>query len=288
MKFRQLAVAALSMTLVAGFIIGSSVKSQAAVKKILVVTHTTGFRHSSIPTSEKVLKELGEKSKLFTVDYCRNGDDVKKMLTPEGLAGYDAVIFSNTTGNLGIPDLTAFLNWIKAGHAFLGMHSASDTYHPNDVGGDLAYVAMVGGEFKTHAAQCEVVCKVEDAKHPAVKDLAPEYVVKDEIYEFWTTKDNVNKKEHFVQTREDKHVLLALDKHPDDSHANAKEPGDYLISWCSMYGKGKVFYTALGHREDVWESEKYQKHVLGAIKWALGLARGSAAPAPMVKPVAAR
>ena len=66
-----------------------------------------------------------------------------------------------------------------------------------------------------------------------------------------------------------------------------------LISWCKMYGKGRVFYTSLGHREDVWDpetpakfkrenskevSERYQKFILGGIKWALGLAAGDAKP----------
>ena len=73
------------------------------------------------------------------------------------------------------------------------------------------------------------------------------------------------------------HGLLTLDKHP-----NNKTPGDYPISWCKEYGQGRVFYTSLGHREDVWDpnwsdrknskevAEAYQKHILGGIKWALG------------------
>ena len=69
------------------------------------------------------------------------------------------------------------------------------------------------------------------------------------------------------------HGLLTLDKHP-----NSGEPGDYPIAWCKKYGKGNVFYTSLGHREDVWESQPYQKHILGGIKWALGLAKGDAKP----------
>jgi type 1 glutamine amidotransferase len=89
-------------------------------------------------------------------------------------------------------------------------------------------------------------------------------------------------------SRTNVHGLLSLDKHPND-----KTPGDYPISWCKKYGKGRVFYTSLGHREDIWDpntpesfkrenskevSEAYQKHILGGIKWALGLERGSAKP----------
>jgi type 1 glutamine amidotransferase len=105
--------------------------------------------------------------------------------------------------------------------------------------------------------------------------------------------------------------LLTLDKHP-----NNKTPGDYPIAWCKEYGTarpvhaahgaelllrkslfhgpGRVFYTSLGHREDMWDPEwkdakserknsaaiaqAYQQHILGGIKWALGLEKGAAAP----------
>jgi type 1 glutamine amidotransferase len=76
--------------------------------------------------------------------------------------------------------------------------------------------------------------------------------------------------------------LLTLDKHP-----NNKTPGDFPIAWTKEYGQGRVFYTSLGHREDIWDAtwkdekgqrknapeiaEAYQQHILGGIKWALGL-----------------
>ena len=116
-----------------------------------MVTATQGFRHSSIPTAEKVIADLGEKSHAFTVEYVRGGKegkedvDVKAKMTPEALKGYDAVIFANTTGDLPLPDNQAFLEWIKSGKGFVGMHSASDTLH-----GSPAFIDMIGGEFLNH------------------------------------------------------------------------------------------------------------------------------------------
>ena len=245
-----------------------------AKKTLLVVTHTTGFRHSSIPTAEKVLKELGDKSGVYDVLYCRNGDDVKQMLMPTWLNDHkvDGVFFANTTGNLGIPDLHAFLDWIAAGHAFMGAHSAGDTYHPQDAGGDTGYIDMVGCEFRTHGRQAEAECNNEDPKHPANAHFGSVYKVLDEIYHYK------------VNNRSKVHVLLALKKQPNDGVKDVDgvdksgQPTDMLISWCKVYGKGRVFYTALGHREDVWESEPYQQHIMGGIKWTLGLAKGSGKP----------
>ena len=268
-----------------------------APKKVLVVSVTKGFRHSSIPTAEKVLAELGTKSGLFSVEYARveptdpqfkNPDgsaDTNKVdaairqvlaekMSPAALANYDAVIFANTTGDLPLPDKQAFLDWIKSGKGFVGMHSATDTFRghtPLD-----PYVEMIGGEFRHHGQQAEVDCINQDPKHPATKMLPPVWHVKDEIYLL----------NGFVRTNV--HGLLMLDKHPND-----KTPGDYPISWCKTYGKGRVFYTSLGHREDIWDpntpasfkrenskevSEAYQQHILGGIKWALGIEKGNAKP----------
>src|SRR6185295_19096279 len=97
----------------------ASARPFGAAKKVLVVTVTKGFRHSSISTAEKVLAELGEKSGIFTVDYARveptdpqfkNADGVTdtnkvdaairqvlaEKMSATAVANYDAVIFANT------------------------------------------------------------------------------------------------------------------------------------------------------------------------------------------------
>jgi hypothetical protein len=50
--------------------------------------------------------------------------------------------------------------------------------------------------------------------------------------------------------------------------------------WCRDCGKGRVFYTGLGHRDDVWNNPLFQQHLLGGIKWAMGLEPGDATPNP--------
>jgi type 1 glutamine amidotransferase len=273
---------------------------QAAPKKLLVVTTTTGFRHSSIPLSEKVIENLGKQSGKFTVDFVRQppghaeagfpakvkpgaNDEEKKAfadaeakwnealkaelqkLSPASLKNYDAVAFVSTTGDLPIPDPEGFLNWIRNGGAFIGIHAASDTFHHWP-----GYLEMLGGEFDHHGAQVGVECVNKDPKHPATEHLGETWTIKqEEIYEF---KNYDAKKVH---------DLLILDKAPQPPHAE----GHFPISWCKQFGKGKIFYTSLGHREDLWDtdssikdrknpeevSKAYQAHVLGGIEWALGL-----------------
>jgi len=268
-------------------------------KKLLVVTTTTGFRHASIPTLEKMLSQLAKDSGEFTVDFVqqppghpatgfpaklkKDATDAEKTaftnseaawtaslavvlqkLSPENLKHYDGVVFASTTGDLPIPDKQGFLDWIKAGHAFIGIHAASDTFH-----GWPEYIDMLGGEFMKHGKQVGVECLNEDAANPADAHLGKSWTIQqEEIYQF----------KSYDPTKV--HDLLIMDKHPETGAA-----GHFAVSWCKPYGDGKVFYTSLGHREDLIDSDPtmkdrkndaaiskaYQQHVLGGIEWALGL-----------------
>ena len=240
--------------------LGAAFTAEAAAKKVLLVTATKGFRHSSIPTAENVITTLGQTSGAYTVvDVVRGGangtDDaeVASKMTLAKLGGVDAVVFANTTGDLAIPDKPGFIKWVESGHALVGMHSCSDTFH-----GFPAFIDLLGGEFQTHGAQVSVDMYNQDRAHPATRHLGPIWTVFDEIYEF----------KSFHRNRV--HGLLTLDKHPQ-----TLVPGDYPVAWAKNVGtSGKVFYTSLGHREDVWTSGLYQQHILGGIRWALGLEAG--------------
>jgi len=274
-----------------------------APKKLLVVTATVGFPHSSIPTAEKVLAQLGEKTGVFTVDIVGSGPrprdkaqatawmekmtkDLAEKMNPEALKKYDGFIFANTTGVLPLPDKKAFLESIRGGKAFIGMHSASDTFHAEEGAPDPyksglidPYTRMLGGEFRVHYAQVPIDCLVVDPKHPSTTALGDVFkIAQEEVYLM----------KNYDASRV--HELLVLDKHPNDKGVWGRFP----VSWCSNYGQGRVFYTSLGHREDVWDpdwkdgkgvrlnspevAERYQAHILGGIKWALGLEPGDAKP----------
>lgn len=209
---------------------------------------------------------------------------VKKSLaalSPEHLRAekIDAVIFADTTGDLPLPDKEGFIKWIEDGHAFIGMHSASDTFH-----GFPGYGQMLQGEFKTHGKQVPADLVAGDTSHPANAGIGSKWDLKQE--EMYEMKDGSH-------DRSKVHVIWFL-KHPPQDPAKAEYAA---VSWCRMAGTGRVFYTSLGHREDLWNDDpalpnrinppetakQYQAHILGGIKWALGLASGDATPNPEVK-----
>jgi type 1 glutamine amidotransferase len=259
-------------------------------KHLLVVTVTKGFRHAdSIAVAEPTIQMLGDQNGKWDTDFVRSDEEMKTKMTAEALKKYDAVVFANTTGVLPLPDPQGFLDYIKAGHGFAATHSGSDTFHqwPGSSASVSEYIEMLGGEFLTHHSQCAVYAKMEDPKHPALAPLekmpAPANPVSLEAKDVrqasaldgatWKVFDEI-----YLFKNNDRakiHVLLSMDKHPDDGSPEANKPGDYLLSWCKSYGKGRVFYTELGHRTEVWKDPLYQKHLEGGLLFALGLAKGS-------------
>ena len=202
-----------------------------------------------------------------------------ERLSPANLAAekIDGVIFANTTGELPLPDRDGFIKWIEEGHAFIGMHSASDTFHPFK-----GYIEMLQGEFETHKAQVPADLVAGDTSHPANAGIGAGWNLAQEEMSHIKSQD-----------RSKVRSLWFLRHNPND----VTEKKHFPVSWCRIDGKGKVFYTSLGHREDLWSdspeikdrknsveiSHQYQAHILGGIKWALGLAEGSATPNPEVQ-----
>lgn len=235
------------------------VKEPPRPRRILLLTQTAGFRHDSIPLAAETVARLGAESGAWEVaERADTAAQVAAAVTAERLRQVDAVCFANTTGDLAFaPEgRRAFHEWVRAGGAYVGIHSASDTFH-----GDPDYLDLVRGEFLTHGPQREVAVVVQDPAHPACQGLPAAFPVVEEIYEF----------QHWHRARV--HVLLAMRSHPQSG-----APGDFPLAWTHRPGAGRMFYTALGHREDVWAGDAFQRHLAGGIRWALGLAPGDDTP----------
>jgi hypothetical protein len=104
-----------------------------------------------------------------------------------------------------------------------------------------------------------VKIKVEDRRHPATAHLGPAFEIFDEIYQFknWDRK-NV-------------HVLMSLDLASADPKLGKREDKDYANGWTREFGKGRVFYTALGHGANAWRDARFLEHVLNGMSWAMKL-----------------
>jgi type 1 glutamine amidotransferase len=223
--------------------------------------------------------EIDQKAKEAQENFNAAAKKALEALSPSNLAAknIDAVIFPNTTGDLPLPDRDGFIKWIEDGHAFIAMHSGSDTFHQFP-----GYLDMLQGEFAGHGQQVPADLVAGDTAHPANAAIGKSWqLAQEEMYRI---------------KHQDRTKVRALWFMQHDAQ-NTAEKMFFPVSWCRMAGQGRVFYTSLGHREDLWSddpemkdrknsvetSKQYQAHILGGIKWALGLAEGSAEPNPSVE-----
>lgn len=219
-----------------------------AADRVLVVTATAGYRHDSIETAEQVISQIAVKTRWYEAIFARNEEEMSQQLSVEALQSVKVVLFANTSGELPIQAKQNLLRWIEGGGAFIGVHSASDTWHDSS-----DYIGMLGGEFMSHPDQTTVLIIVDAPDHPAVRALESPHTLFEEIYLFKNfSPDKVN-------------MLFSLRQDPADS----SHGGFFPLAWTKSYGKGKVLYTALGHRIDVWTSDWFQQHITNAIGWAL-------------------
>jgi type 1 glutamine amidotransferase len=193
-----------------------------------------------------------------------------------------------TNGNLPLTDVqkTAIMDFVRSGKALIGTHCATLTMY-----NDPKFGEMFGGYYlrsiipTNRIGQKMGILKVEDTKHPATKMLGPSWTVGEEFYLFGTQVYDASKPTENVSAvgrlpillplmRDKIHVLLSLDTEKMDISdlPFLTKGGDYPQAWTREYGSGRVFYTTLGHRDDIWGTDaNFKGHVVGGIRWALKL-----------------
>ena len=179
--------------------------------RLLYMTLTKGFHHESVELSKQIVKEIGEKSGAYDTSVT---EDVGAF-TKENLKNYDAVMF-NTTGELPMTDeeKSAFVDFLRSGHGFVGVHSATDTFYMWSTYGDI-----IGGWFNHHPWHQMVTIDVADPKSPLVSFLGNSFQINDEIYQISDFK------------AETSHVLLRLDPSPSICRKRACASGITAGRW---------------------------------------------------------
>jgi acetyl esterase/lipase/type 1 glutamine amidotransferase len=221
--------------------------------RVLFLTHSAGYVHEVVkrPSPEKLslVEEKLEAASRGQLDLVTTQDPSR--ITAETLKSCRAVVFY-TSGDLPI-EKEALLEYVKGGGGFVCVHNGMATlmkYPP--------YGEMVGASFDGHPWDQEIAVRVEDSTHPSTAHLGTTFRIKDEIYQL----KNWNRK--------DVHVLLSVDPGSVDLSKGKREDKDYALAWTRSYGKGRVFYTALGHYPEVWKDERFLRHLVEGIRWAGG------------------
>jgi type 1 glutamine amidotransferase len=238
---------------------------QARRKKILAIGEVKGFQHDSVSHALASIERWGKETGLWDT-YIRTDTQLvtKKKLggNAKNLDYFDAVVFY-TTGELPLDEeqKASLMSFIKEeGKGFIGIHSATDTFYQWP-----EYGEMIGGWFDQHPWNTfEAPIIVEDRDHPATKHMPAAFSTKDEIYQFKN------------YSRDKIRVLMRLDENKIDL-ANKRvhrTDKDFAVTWVKMHGKGRVFYSTLGHVEEAYDNPLIKTMYVEGIKWAMGLSEG--------------
>jgi uncharacterized protein len=264
----------------------SALATQSKPKRVLFFSKSSGFEHDMIKRkhgerskAENILAELGDK---HGIDFSFSKDG--SLFTPDYLSQFDAYFFYTTgvlteSGTDKQPPMTpegkmAFLDAIKNGKGFIGTHSASDTFHKGEGNGVAEgsaptryknygeeadpYILMLGGEFIRHGSQQKVHMRCVDKSFPGQSAVPDDFALLEEWYSLKDFAPNL-------------HVLLVQEtgdmKKTGPDMVYDRPP--YPATWARMYGQGRVFYTSMGHRDDVWTNPVFQSVLMGGLAWAV-------------------
>jgi uncharacterized protein len=252
----------------------------APIKHLLVLGMTRGYHHGSTSDGLAMFWNLGKESGVWDTEIRTDMEWVTKKdnYIGEGhsLPFFDAIVLVNCTGSWKLDDeqKQALLSFVRDdGKGLVVAHASLDANYDWP-----EYAEMIGGWFQAHPwGTFDAPVIVEDQSFPATQHM-PKYLrLFDEMYSprQWS-RDKVN-------------VLLRMDEtkldyvKPQYGVKSTREDKDQAIAWSKMYGKGRVFYSSLGHTKEAWEDPLVRKHYAEGVKWVMGRTEGSTASHPKVK-----
>ena len=253
-------------------------KAQKAVPKtVLLLGAARDYQHDSISDAMVALSALGRRTGAWDAylrtdfTWITKGDPGRNG---KNLSAFDAIVLVSTTGawNLSDEQRRAFLSFVRDdGKGIVGVHAALDANYDWP-----EYGEMLGGWFDGHPWNTfDAPILLEDPRFPAVRHLRRTFSKHDEIYQAkaWS--------------REKVNVLLRLDDAklpPANNESVHRADRDFAVAWSKMYGRGRVFYSTLGHTKESWVDPDVTTMYGEAIRWVLGMSDGSTTPHERLPP----
>lgn len=247
-------------------------------RKLLVFSRAYGYVHSSIPYGEVAFKAMAEKTRAFEVVCTTDAD----LFLPDNLKQFDAVVFNNTNEEIFLPpnykDLIgadkeaadkkdailkqSLVNYLKSGGGLAVTHAGVASFRQWPEFGEI-----MAARFDNHpwVSGTEVTMKIDEPDHPlaaAFKALKePRFSIQDETYQ---VKENYS--------RDKVRVIVSIDTEKTNMKVDGihRTDGDFAITWVKPYGKGRVFYCAIGHDHPLFWNPMILQHYMDGIQFVLG------------------
>lgn len=164
-------------------------------------------------------------------------EDLDTLIAPS-LEPYDVIVFYYTYGEITDAQKNGLLNFVASGKGFVGIHPTSSFFMDSP-----ECLAMLGGKFVTHPPYREYHVSVVDHENPITEGLT-EFTVKDEQY------------------------ILDFDPRVEVLCSALWKGTAMPVAWTKSFGKGRVFYLALGHDEKACRQEIFRLLFVRGTKWA--------------------
>jgi type 1 glutamine amidotransferase len=243
-----------------------------------------GYQHDSVTHALATIERLGYETGTYDTVIRTDsqlitkhpvlGADGKPLLYAKNLNDFDAIFFFGVREIQLTPEQRAdLISFVRDdGKAIIVAHAGITAFFSWPEFGD-----MVGGRFDEHPwGIIDAPVIVEDSAFPGMAHLPATFGHIDEYYQI---KDFSRAKAHVILRLDVSHLDLTV---PLVHHRDA----DFPLIWAKTYGKGRVYYSALGHDPSTWDDRSVQEMYFEGIKWGLRLTDADIAPRPF--PAAAR
>jgi type 1 glutamine amidotransferase/sugar phosphate isomerase/epimerase len=242
-------------------------------RKLLVLDLNVAYGgHRSIPAENYAIEQMGKKTGAYEAIFDNNLDNLKYPKIKD----YDAILLNNTVGMIFVdPEVRAgLLRFVQEGGGLAGNHGTSHASMDWPEFSDM--IGVRRGVHRANTEKCWI--KVDDPNSPITAPFnGQDFEYQDEFFRFPNP----------PYSRSKLHVLLSIDVAKTDMNqgrvfvagSNVSRPdADYAVSWIRDYGKGRVFFTILGHNPTLLESPQLAKFFLGGMQFILGDLNATATP----------
>lgn len=224
---------------------------------VLIFEHSNGFRDApSVDAAQAALRAIGER-RGWSFVFSNNPGDI----TAANLRQFKAVFWNNISGDvLTLKQRAALRSYVEGGGGFAAIHGS---------GGDPLYIwdwyadTLIGARFIGHVDKHQTArIIVDQPDSPVTKGIAPDWSLLEEWYSFAKSPRGPGT-----------NILLRLDEtsYEPTSALHDLRMGDHPIAWTRCVGRGRSFYSAIGHRPEVYSDMNNARLLEQAIAWTMGL-----------------
>ncbi len=238
-------------------------------RKLLVTDINMYSGHGTIVHGNYLLEQMGTLTGAFTPTF---SNDLAMLQYPK-IKEFDAIYLNNVCGMVyDDPAIReSLLRYVREGGGIGGHHAV--TFFNNNW---PEFADMMGGWAGLHHVE-EQYIKIDDPNSPLTRSFGTEsFPHTDEFYQFPM---------YAPYSREKQHVLLSIDVDKSDRASAGtfctgctRPDQDYGVSWIKGYGKGRTFFTSMGHTESFYEDPRWTAHLLAGIQYILGDLDADATP----------